>query len=212
MFPVTNWPICSGCEQIVNKKHLDTDAADGKLENLAGRRIAIWADSVALQRQRTKFHFNAMTQMGTMGLRQSPFTATDVNEQPGIAQDLKLLADFILHVPVVGMQLLQFLGEGVGIGGCKLGFAEAAGGVQYVQCPTALGYGNFFQRFDALESFADFGCRGNPSFGHDPDSGVGRDAAQIEIAANPGFAASFWRRGITLDDGGGRKSKMRYEQ
>jgi hypothetical protein len=46
---------------------------------------------------------------------QTPNAATDVDQQSGIAQDLKLLADFIPHMPVVGMQFLQFAGVGVNI-------------------------------------------------------------------------------------------------
>ena len=41
--------------------------------------------------------------------------------------------------------------------------------VQNVQRPAALLHRNILERFDALESFADFGCRGNPAFGDDKD-------------------------------------------
>jgi hypothetical protein len=37
-----------------------------------------------------------------------------------------LLPDFIADVTIVRMQLLQFAGEGVGVGGRKFSFAEAA--------------------------------------------------------------------------------------
>jgi hypothetical protein len=120
-------------------------------------------------------------------LRQSPFATTGMNQPAGIAQDLELLADFILHMPVVRMELFQFAREGVGVGGCELtrscplarssrtfafsqipfaisqtaqvSFAEAADDVQDIQRPAALGDGNVFQRFDAPELFADFALR-----------------------------------------------------
>jgi len=47
-----------------------------------------------------------------------------VLEQSGITQDLKLLADFIADVAVVGMEFFKLAGESVG--GRELGFAEAA--------------------------------------------------------------------------------------
>jgi hypothetical protein len=70
------------------------------------------------------------------------------------------------------MEFFQFTGEGLGVGGRELGFAEAAGrsGVsaerrKYVQKLQDGGFlpraGNFFQRFDATELRADFGGRGN---------------------------------------------------
>jgi hypothetical protein len=43
-----------------------------------------------------------------------------------------LLANLRFDVSIVRMQLLQFASEGVGVGGCELGFAEAADGVDLV--------------------------------------------------------------------------------
>jgi len=40
-----------------------------------------------------------------------------MQQQSGIAQDLKLLADFVADMPIVRMQLLQLTGEGAGVGG-----------------------------------------------------------------------------------------------
>jgi len=59
-------------------------------------------------------------------LRQTPEAAFDVEEQAGITQDLELLADFIFDVAIIGMEFFQFAGEGVGVGGRKFSFAEAA--------------------------------------------------------------------------------------
>ena len=44
-----------------------------------------------------------------------------MNQQAGVTEDLKLLADFIPHVAIIGMKFFQFAGEGVGVGGCKFG-------------------------------------------------------------------------------------------
>ena len=43
--------------------------------------------------------------------RQTPFAATDVQQQTEIAQDLKLLANLIADVPVVGVELFKLVGE-----------------------------------------------------------------------------------------------------
>ena len=72
---------------------------------------------------------------------------------------MKLLPDFIADVAIVGMQLLKFPLEDVGVRSRELGFTEAADGVEHVQCPAALGDGNVLQRFDATELYPDFGCR-----------------------------------------------------
>jgi hypothetical protein len=91
-----------------------------------------------------------------------------MNQQAGVTEDLKLLADFIPDVAVVGMELFQFAGEGVGVGGRELtrsrplarpsrafafsqipfvvsqttqvSFAEAAYDVQHVQPRTLSGF------------------------------------------------------------------------
>ena len=50
-------------------------------------------------------------------LRQSPNAALNVQQQPGVAENLELLANFGPDIPIIRMQLLQFAGEGVGVGG-----------------------------------------------------------------------------------------------
>ncbi len=59
------------------------------------------------------------------------------------------------------MQLLQFAGEGVGIGGRERRFAEAADGVEHVQRPAAFFGFDLAERFDATELRADFFRRGD---------------------------------------------------
>ena len=98
---------------------------------------------------------------------------------------MELLTNFIFDVTIVGVQLLQFAGEGVGVGGRELSFSESADGVEHVQRPAALGDGNFIQRFDATELRADFGCRGNLAFGDDGDAGFGGDTLCINIKNRP---------------------------
>jgi len=117
--------------------------------------------------------------------RQTPFATTDMDQQSRIAQDLKLLADFVADVAIIGMEFFQFAGEGVGVHGCKLGFSKAADGVEYVQRPATLGDGNFFQWFYPLESVTDFGCRGNPAFGDNEDAGFGGNAPCANIKNRP---------------------------
>ena len=123
-----------------------------------------------------------------------------MQQQVPVSEFLKLLADFRTHVFVARMQRLKFPLEGVDIRGRELTrsrplarssrtfafsqipfavsqtaqvcFAETADGVEHVQCPAALGDGNVFQRFDATELCADFGCRGNLAFGDDGDAGL----------------------------------------
>ena len=64
-------------------------------------------------------------------------------------------------IGVVRMQLFKLPLEDISVCCGELGFLEAADGVQHVQCPAALGDGNIFQRFDALESRTDFGREPN---------------------------------------------------
>ena len=54
-------------------------------------------------------------------------------------------------MPIIRMQLFQFAGEGVGVGGGELGFAETPDGIENIQRPAALGDGNFFQRLNPPE-------------------------------------------------------------
>ena len=46
-----------------------------------------------------------------------PEGAPEMDQQPGIAQYMQLLADFIADVAIVGMKFFQFAGEGVGVSG-----------------------------------------------------------------------------------------------
>jgi len=114
-----------------------------------------------------------------------------VQQQTKVAKDLELLADFILHVSIVGMKFFKLALESIDVSGCECVGRDASPrrprtarasrpylrntshDVQHVQGPAALGDGYVFQRFDALESFADFGCRGNLAFGDDGDAGFG---------------------------------------
>jgi len=108
-----------------------------------------------------------------------------MNQQPCVAENLELLADFGPDISIIWMKPLQFAGEGVGVGGRERRFAEAADGVEHVQRPAALGDGNFIQRFDATELRADFGCRGNLAFGDDGDAGFGGDTLCVNIKNRP---------------------------
>jgi hypothetical protein len=47
----------------------------------------------------------------TVGSRQAPHAAFDVEQKPGIAQHLKLLANLVADMAIVGMQLLQLARE-----------------------------------------------------------------------------------------------------
>ena len=123
-----------------------------------------------------------------------------------------MLPDFIPDMPIVGVQLFQLAGEGVGVGGRELGFAEAADGVEHVQRPAALGDGNVFQRFDATELRADFLHRRDAAFGDDGDAGFDRDAAQGDISANPADTTCRDGKRVTFDDGRRRKGEARNEQ
>ena len=167
---------------------------------------------------------------------------------------MELLADFIADVAIVGVKLFQFAGEGVNVrGGEGVGrdaslrrprtarasrpyLAKPPHNVQHVQGPTALGDGNFFQRFDALEFFADFGGRNDdgssrresaltyPVFsgwsgltsaatGDDEwNPRLNRNAIQGKIATNPAVTAGGGGEWLALDDGGGREGEMWNEQ
>ena len=70
-----------------------------------------------------------------------------------------MLADFVADVPVVGMQLLQLPGKGVGIRVGEFFFAETSDAIEHVQCPAAFLDGKIFERFNLLELRADFGRR-----------------------------------------------------
>jgi len=74
-----------------------------------------------------------------------------VEEEAGVAEDLKLLADFVADVPIAGMQFLQSRGQRVRIIIGEFGFAEAAHGGEDVQGPAALIDGNILEGFDALK-------------------------------------------------------------
>ena len=78
----------------------------------------------------------------------------------------------MLFIGVVGMDFFQFALTCVNLGSGEspspIGRERVAGrsgegqpshNIQHVQRPAALGDGNIFQRFDALEFFADFGGR-----------------------------------------------------
>ena len=54
-------------------------------------------------------------------LRQAPAAAFNMDQQPGVAQHLQLLADFVADVAVAGMELLEFAFEGVDVRGGESG-------------------------------------------------------------------------------------------
>ena len=74
-----------------------------------------------------------------------------MEEEAGVAEDLKLLADFVADVPIAGMQFLKPRGQGVRILVGEFGFTEAAHGGEDIQCPAALMDRNILEGFDALE-------------------------------------------------------------
>ena len=48
-------------------------------------------------------------------LRQTPDAAADAKQQSCVAENLKLLADFIADMAIIGMQLRQLFGKGASI-------------------------------------------------------------------------------------------------
>jgi hypothetical protein len=65
-------------------------------------------------------------------LFQAPFAVGEVVQEAGVPQYLKLLADFIADVAVVGMEFFQFWGEGVDVFVGEVRFAEAMDDVEDV--------------------------------------------------------------------------------
>jgi len=53
----------------------------------------------------------------------APTGGGEVEEEAGVAEDLKLLADFVADVPIAGMQFLKSRGQGVRILVGEFGFA-----------------------------------------------------------------------------------------
>src|SRR5882757_9558530 len=53
----------------------------------------------------------------------APTTGLEVEDEAGVAEDLKLLADFVADVPIAGMQFLKSRGQGVRILVGEFGFA-----------------------------------------------------------------------------------------
>lgn len=135
-----------------------------------------------------------------------------MGEEAGVAEDLKLLADFVFDVAVVGVKLFHFTGEGVGVGCGEFLFAEAANGVENVQGPAAFLRFDFGQRFDAAELCADIFRGRNLAFGDDGNSGVGGNAVECDVAADPTGAACSDCQRLAFDDGGSRKGETGYEQ
>jgi len=69
---------------------------------------------------------------------QTPATPANVQEQARIAQHLQLLADFVPHMPVIGMEFLQFAGQAVNVLVFELHPAKPPHDIQYVQSPATL--------------------------------------------------------------------------
>jgi len=87
-----------------------------------------------------------------------------------------LLANLRFDISIMRMQLPKFPLEDVGVRSGKLRFPEAADDVQYVQRPAALGDGNVFQLFDALELFPHFRFGNDFLFRDDSNPSVSRNA------------------------------------
>ncbi len=92
-------------------------------------------------------------------LWQTPDGGADVNQQPCVAQDLKLLPDFVADVPIIRMQLFQLAGEGIGVGGGespspfgwesvtgRSGEGKSSYDVQHVECPAPKAFGVLISR------------------------------------------------------------------
>ena len=70
-----------------------------------------------------------------------------MQQQTGIAENLKLLADFVADVAVVGMQLFQLAVKGVNVFVLELRLAEATHDVQHVQRPAGFWFRKFLEAF-----------------------------------------------------------------
>lgn len=135
-----------------------------------------------------------------------------MGEEAGVAEDLKLLADFVFDVAVVGVKLFHFTGEGVGVGCGEFLFAEAAHGVEDVQCPaTLLGF-DFGQRFDAAKLGADVFRGSNLAIRDDGNAGIGGDAMERDVAADPTSTTGRYGERLAFDDGRSRESEAGHEQ
>lgn len=114
-------------------------------------------------------------------------------QEAEIAEDLELLADFGSDVPVIGMELFQFTGEGINVFVFEFRFAEAVDDVQDVQRPTAFGDGQVFERLYSFKAGADFGGSQSDFVGDDGNTGVLRNTMEGDVAADPAGAAGGGR-------------------
>lgn len=134
-----------------------------------------------------------------------------MGEEAGVAEDLELLADFVFDVAVIGMKCFHFAGEGVGVGGSEFLFAEAAHGIEDVQSPAAFLRFDFRQRFNLAELGADIFRGLNLAIRDDGNSGVGGNAMEGDVAADPTGATCGDCQWLAFDDGGSRKGEAGHE-
>ena len=69
----------------------------------------------------------------------APAAGLDVEEEAGVAEDLKLLADFVADVPIAGMQFLKSRGQRVRILVGEFGFARLPKAVNHLRATTQIG-------------------------------------------------------------------------
>src|SRR5258708_36030288 len=112
-------------------------------------------------------------------------TWSDMKKEAGVAEDLKLLADFVADVPIAGMQFLKSQGQGVRILVGEFGFAEAAHGGEDIQGPAALIDGNILEGFDALELRAHLIRRNGFAVGYGRNTGFGGNGAPRNDGTRP---------------------------
>ena len=124
-----------------------------------------------------------------------------MQQQTGIAEHLKLLADFVADVAVVGMQLFQLAVKGVNVFVLELRLAEATNDVQHVQRPATLRGFDFANGLKLVVTCANLGRLGRRTSSDDWNSGFRCDAAQVYVAAHPTGAARCRRKRLPLDDG-----------
>jgi hypothetical protein len=95
------------------------------------------------------------------------------------------------------MQLFKLPLEDVGVGGCELGFAEAADGVEHVQRPAPFFGFDFAERLHALESLAHFAFRQGRAFSNNGNPSFDGNTIQSKIAANPTGTARRGRKRLS---------------
>ena len=124
-----------------------------------------------------------------------------MNQQPSVAQDLELLADFGSDISIIWMKLLQFSVVSINVVVGEFGFAKPSNDVQHIQRPATLRGFDFADGFEPGVTGANLGGVGWRTGGNDGDVGFGRDAVQVYVAAHPTGAARGRCQRLPLDDG-----------